>query len=146
MIRLHLFKEVKVKLPLKRIQELFENVVTEEADSDYGGRINIVLSGDSHIRKLNKDYRLKDKSTDVLSFNVEQPANENAVFGEIYVSVPIARRQAVEYRHTFSDELLRLICHGLLHLFGYDHIRSKDRTKMEARERYFLKDVVSANL
>ena len=81
------------------------------------GTISISLVGDKLVRKLNREYRRKDKTTDVLSFNI----NENGLLGDIYISLPQARRQAREYRVTLGEELTRLAVHGTLHVLGYTH-------------------------
>ena len=79
-----------------------------------------------------------DKATDVLSFNFDDSNGDDSVFGEIYISAAIARVQAPQFANTFSNELLRLCCHGLLHLLGYDHLKKNDTVKMQNREHYFL--------
>ena len=86
--------------------------------------VTIVFVSDSAIRKLNKQFRGEDKTTDVLSFpNESEPfENENqSQLGEIVISVQRAAAQAKENGLTFSNEVEQLILHGLLHLCGYDH-------------------------
>jgi probable rRNA maturation factor len=85
------------------------------------GRINVIIGDDKLIRRLNRDYRKKDKTTDVLSFEI----NENGLLGEIYISLPVAKRQAKEYGVTLVDELVRLAEHGTLHILGYTHKEMK---------------------
>lgn len=138
MIRLFIFKETTVRLPQKRLNKLFEKIMKEEADSENSGRINLVFTTDSKIKKLNKAYRNIDKSTDVLSFNIDNSLRSQTVFGEIYISVPTAKKQAKESEINLNEELLRLSCHGLLHLLGYDHLKRNDQIKMEARESYYM--------
>ena len=60
------------------------------------------------------------------------------IVGEVYISVDTARRQAAEWRATLGDEILRLVCHGPLHLCGYDHHRAVDAVRMRRREEHFL--------
>ncbi|MGH8014804.1 MAG: rRNA maturation RNase YbeY, partial [Candidatus Zixiibacteriota bacterium] len=138
MIRLGIFKQAPVRIPREQIEKLFNKIIAKEAASNAAGKINLIFVDDRSIRKLNKEFRKKDKSTDVLSFNIETPKHANATIGEIYISVGTARRQAREYNSRVNEVLLRLFCHGLLHLLGYDHIKSADRTKMEACERFYL--------
>ena len=64
--------------------------------------------------------------------------NDDGVFGEIYISAETARRQAAEYETSLGDEYLRLVCHGLLHLFGFDHMKKSDEKEMKAREEQYL--------
>jgi len=79
--------------------------------------IIVNLIGDGLMKKLNLKFRKKDKTTDVLSFNL----NESGILGEIYISYPKAKKQAKEYYVSMKDELRRLSGHGTLHLLGYTH-------------------------
>lgn len=79
--------------------------------------ININFIDDHSMKKLNRKFRKKDKTTDVLSFNL----NEGGLLGEVYISLPQAKRQAKEYNCSLTVEILRLIEHGILHLLGYTH-------------------------
>jgi len=97
-------------------------------------RTDIVLSGDSLLRKLNKKFRRKDKPTDVLSFAFNEPG----FLGEIYISLDRAKKQAREYGLSFRDEIRRLMVHGLFHLLGYTHYRKKTRSAMEKKESVYL--------
>ena len=93
----------------------------------------VVLCSDRAIRRLNRDYRRKDRPTDVLSFTFGDPD----LLGEIYISLQRAKAQARMYGLTYDEELKRLLIHGLLHLMGYDHIKKADRLIMEERERLY---------
>ena len=96
------------------------------------GQVSVLLTTDATIRRLNRQFRGKDKATDVLSF----PAPESVaggVAGDIAISVPTARRQAREQGHALAVEIKVLVLHGLLHLAGYDHER--DGGQMARRER-----------
>ena len=79
--------------------------------------ININFIDDRLMKKLNKKYRKKEGTTDVLSFNL----NAEGMLGEVYISVPQAKRQAKEYNCSLDQELWRLAKHGTLHLLGYTH-------------------------
>jgi len=100
---------------------------------DTNQSVVIVLCSDYTIRRLNRQYRKKDKATDVLSF----PFGDDDLLGEIYISLQRAKIQAKRYGSTYDEELKRLLVHGLLHLMGYDHIKKADREAMEARERIY---------
>ena len=99
---------------------------------------SVCLVSDRRIRELNREFRARDCATDVLSFNIDESKDARSVFGEIYVSTMTAKKQAAQYGASISEELLRLVCHGLLHLFGYDHIIKKQAQEMKERENYFL--------
>jgi len=139
MIRLVVFKQTPARIRRKPIEKLFKMIMKEVSDKNAQGKINLIFTSDRKIQKLNKCYRRTDQPTDVLSFNLEQPPGRSSIFGEIYISVETSKRQAGEYDTTLNDELLRLFCHGLLHVLGYDHIKAGDRRKMEECEKYFLK-------
>lgn len=83
--------------------------------------LNILFTDDAEIRELNREFRGKDKSTDVLSFPSGEKITDQSFLGELVISIPTAKRQAREFEVTLRDELLRLVVHGLLHLLGYDH-------------------------
>ncbi len=136
-MRLHLFKETDVRLPRKKLEALFAAVTGEEA-AHGAADVNVVFTTDPALRKLNKQFRQIDRPTDVLSFNIDDADDAGGTFGEIYISVPTAQRQAADYGAPLAEELVRLTCHGLLHLFGYDHHREDDAARMKAREEHFL--------
>ncbi|MEW6050098.1 MAG: rRNA maturation RNase YbeY [Candidatus Zixiibacteriota bacterium] len=140
-MQLRMYREARTRLPGKKIRELFELVVAGEAAHDWRADINLVFTTDQKIRALNRTYRRMDKPTDVLSFNLDQPTRESAVFGEIYISVPTARRQAESAARPLVDEFLWLVCHGLLHLFGYNHKKPSEAARMKAREALYLAEV-----
>jgi probable rRNA maturation factor len=100
--------------------------------------LTIVLTDDAMLRELNRTYRDIDRTTDVLSFSL--PAIPPAVpeTGELYISLPQARRQARRYRHSLDRELERLVVHGVLHLLGHDHKTAPETRRMRAREEIYL--------
>lgn len=138
MLGCKIFKTTKGRLPVSKLKALFVRVASGEAGPDWQGQVNVVFTDDRSIRKLNKTHRGKDKPTDVLSFSLDPPESPLSVYGEIYISVPTATRQAADYDGSLTDEFLRLLCHGLLHLFGYDHIKPSLAKKMQSRERKYL--------
>jgi probable rRNA maturation factor len=95
----------------------------------------VVLCSDYLIRKLNRQYRKKDKATDVLSFRL----GDDDLLGEIYISPQRAKVQARRYGVAYEEELKRLLIHGLLHLMGYDHIKRTDRVIMEDKENAYFR-------
>lgn len=138
MMKLQIFKETGTRLPRKKLGLLVEAIVNAEGRTQNPGGVNLVFTTDRRLRALNKRFRNIDRPTDVLSFELDEPASPGDAFGEIYISVPMARRQAKQYGTTLADELLHLACHGLLHLFGYNHVKATDARKMTAREDHFL--------
>jgi probable rRNA maturation factor len=138
-MKLQIFKDYKTRLPRKKLVLLLEAIVSAEAPGQNLGQVNLVFTSDRRIRALNKQFRNHDRPTDVLSFGLDNSADPEDTFGEIYISVPTAKRQAKQYGTTLANELLRLACHGMLHLFNYDHVKTSDAKEMEAREDHFLK-------
>lgn len=103
--------------------------------------LSIVLCNDATIHPLNRDYRGKDKPTDVLSFaqrEGEFAFFEDNLLGDVIISMETTRRQADERGHSVETELRVLLVHGILHLLGYDHIEDDEAEIMEAKEREIL--------
>lgn len=100
---------------------------------------SLVLTDDTQIQKLNSLYRGKDRPTDVLAFaqrEGEFGSMAGDLLGDVIVSVPTARRQAIQAKRPLLDELTMLIAHGLLHLLGWDHeTAAKDRKMRAETER-----------
>jgi probable rRNA maturation factor len=107
--------------------------------------LSILLIGDRAMRTLNRQYRGKDMTTDVLSFSLREGrfgGVQPNMLGDIVISVPVARQQAVDAGQTIQQELERLLIHGLLHLVGYDHERSAaDARTMQLKERSLLRSL-----
>ncbi|HEY6327336.1 MAG TPA: rRNA maturation RNase YbeY [Candidatus Cybelea sp.] len=99
--------------------------------------LSLTLVGDAAMRTLNREYRGKDRATDVLSFSLDGAANLPAerLLGDVVISVDTARRQAQEYDATLQREIYRLLIHGLLHLMGHDHAAAPERRVMQKEER-----------
>lgn len=87
-----------------------------------GGEVGVLFTGDAEIRSLNRRFRGKDRPTDVLAFpDGALQAEGPPMIGEIAISVPAARRNAVRAGHPPRREISCLLIHGFLHLMGYDH-------------------------
>lgn len=95
------------------------------------GEVTVLLTSDREIKKLNRQFRGKNKATDVLSFPAE-PGPEKLA-GDLAISVETARKQCTACGHSLETEIKVLILHGLLHLAGYDH--ETDRGEMARLEQ-----------
>jgi probable rRNA maturation factor len=110
--------------------------------------LSLLITDDAAVRELNKTYRGKDKTTDVLSFALEadrrgdaasafvMPPGKTVHLGEVIVSYPKAAEQAAERKRPVEDELALLVVHGVLHLLGYDHdnpVREREMRSLEQR-------------
>ena len=123
-----------------------EKILQQEGLKNISGRIGLSLVDDDTIRKINKNYRKKDVPTDVVSLSYTENACNKAVsfpvddlIGEIFISVDTAKKQAGEYGWSFKEELIFLFVHGLLHVFGFDHLNDRDKKVMFAMQDKILK-------
>ena len=108
---------------------------TAQAACGLAGEIEVLLADDRTLRRLNREYRGKNKATDVLSFpapGASALGSPVAYAGDLAISLETAARQAAEHGHTLRDELRILLLHGVLHLQGMDH--EIDGGEMAARE------------
>ena len=106
-----------------------------------GFNASLIIVGKNRIRSINKEYRNKDKATDVISFanidSIDYDFLDGTInLGDIFINVDKVLSQAKKYKHSVKREFVFLFVHGLLHLFGYDHMNKKDEKKMfELQER-----------
>lgn len=131
-------KEIPARLPSARIHKAFDLVVQAEARPSWAAHVNLIVCSNARIKGLNRQFRGIDRPTDVLSFNLDEPKDAGDTFGEIYIALPYVRRQAEQLERPFQSELLLLFCHGLLHLFGYDHDTAKRERDMFALQARYL--------
>lgn len=149
--------EDRLKLPY---EEIIRNVVLSSLEYEccpYETEINVILTDNAEIRRLNQLYRGIDRPTDVLSFpmleydepsdfsHVEEqyedcfnPETGELMLGDIVLSVDKIREQAENYGHSETRELAFLVAHSMLHLCGYDHMDDEERERMEKRQREIL--------
>ena len=99
------------------------------------GSVSVLLTGDKAIRVLNRDFRGKDKATNVLSF----PMEEKGFLGDIAVAFETTKREAKAMDVSFRDHFTHVLVHGTLHLEGHDHIDDDEAERMEKREISILK-------
>lgn len=99
--------------------------------------VGVELVGDRRMRKLNRAYRRIDRSTDVLAFALREARGPRTdVLGDVVIAIPTAARQARRLGHSLRVELTTLLIHGILHLLGYDHERSRgEADRMRRKER-----------
>lgn len=96
--------------------------------------VEITIVDDSEIRRINKHYLQHDYATDCITF----PLAKEVVNGEVYISIDTAREQAIEYKVSLKNELMRLAIHGTLHLIGYDDQTPDLRSMMNDLENYYI--------
>lgn len=101
-----------------------------------GGSVALLLSGDERLHDLNRQFRDKDKTTNVLSFPAPP---DSLMLGDIAIAHGVCAREAEAQGKSFADHAAHLILHGLLHLFGLDHETGEEEAeRMEALERDIL--------
>ena len=127
------------KIPKKQINRLFR-VLDGFFPHHKNHEVSLAFVNDSEIRKHNRRYRHKDKPTDVLSFPeiTENFHLGSDSCGEIIISYPTAKKQAVEGLKTVTQEIIFLLIHGFLHLMGFDHLNKKDEQEMKGLEKTVL--------
>ncbi|MCX5494905.1 rRNA maturation RNase YbeY [Kaistia dalseonensis] len=105
-----------------------------------GSELSVVFTDDAHVRRLNAQYREKDKATNVLSFPGSPPGSKR--FGPLLGDIVVARETVVaeadDQGIAFDDHLTHLVVHGLLHLFGHDHLEDAEAERMESLETEIL--------
>jgi probable rRNA maturation factor len=87
--------------------------------------ISLVFISVPKMKKLNHEFRGKNYATDVLSFAPNSADKANESVGELIFCVAVLKKQALQHKHSFDHELLYMLIHGVLHLLGYDHEKSK---------------------
>jgi probable rRNA maturation factor len=115
----------------------------ETGDSE----LSILLTDDARMRVLNRDYRGKDKATNVLSFPAgdDEAADRPRLLGDIALALETVEREASEQSKTPADHVSHLTVHGVLHLLGHDHETEPQATDMEALEARILDGLGIAN-
>ena len=140
--------ETKIKVKKLEVKKLIKNLLLdiekEYEIKEFLNEVSVLFVNDEKIHVLNRDYRGKDRPTDVLSFaSLDGNDDENFIFtslGDIVISLETAAKQAFEYKTTFNEELIRLLTHGTLHLVGFDHehVSKKEKNEMLSLQDKFI--------
>ncbi len=109
-----------------------ESIAKDLSDKD----IELIITNNNEIKKLNKKHRNIDKSTDVLSFPLDNEF-KHMPLGAIIISSEFVQEKAKQFKHSFQDELALLFIHGFLHLLKYDH--EKDNGEHRQKEEEVIK-------
>lgn len=109
----------------------FEKIAGFVAGAKYkNAEVSIILTDDSEIHQINKQYRNVDRPTNVLSFEL----GDDVLLGDIYISYDTVKKEAREQEISFHDHVAHMVVHGVLHLMGYDHITDDEAQIMEFKE------------
>ena len=134
----------------KDLEKVIGEVLKIENVDEKKCEISISFVDEKKIRELNRNFRSIDKTTDVLSFPIEDFFNEDRktllkkpylMLGDVVICLDVARKQAKELGHSFEREIMYLTCHSILHLLGYDHMEDEDKKIMRAREKEVMKNL-----
>jgi probable rRNA maturation factor len=111
-----------------------------EAEDAPACELSVTVTDDETVRSLNREYAGEDEVTDVLSFSQREgeefvsPPEGAPQLGEVIIAYPQATRQAAERGRAATEEVTRLLVHGVLHLLGYDHAEPEEARRMRGRE------------
>ena len=107
--------------------------------------LTLLLSNNKNIKKLNKDFRNKNKSTDILSFpfNKKVKILKKTYIGDVIISYNFIDKPKSQKSKIFKEKIIKTFIHGFLHLLGFNHIKDKDYKKMLREEEKLFKSVIS---
>ena len=119
-------------IPRQRIITTLEQLLFNEKVEE--ATVNVIVTDNEGIQKINNQYLEHDYPTDVLSFKME----ENTFEAEVYISVEMAKTNADEYKTNWREELVRYAIHGVLHILGYDDATEEGSSAMRKKENKYL--------
>lgn len=134
--------EVQEFMKEEKIQNFIEYILNtdEKIDTNEELYLSILITTNEIIQTINRDYRGKDTTTDVISFAYNETENIGPfnILGDIVISFDKVKEQAIEYNHNFEREFYYVLGHGMLHLIGFDHVLEEDKKIMRKREEEIL--------
>lgn len=130
-----------VKLSKKHIVDIVEATLKDLGKS--GNEVSVHVIGDKKMKRINRDYRDMDRTTDVLAFAMQEGKKmDSEDLGDIFISVAQVQRQAKRQKISFQEEFARVLIHGVLHLNGYDHATKKEENIMFPLQEKIVKKMV----
>lgn len=99
------------------------------------GDLNFIITSDQSLKQINIEFLEHDYFTDVISFNYN---NGDLINGEVYISLERITENALNYKVSLREELLRVIIHGVLHLVGYNDSNEEERSEMRKLEDFWI--------
>ena len=132
---------IDIEKPLdNKLNKIVSTILDQEKMSDCV--INLRLLNDKEMRKLNMQFRQKDKTTNVLSFpNDDISVKQTKNIGDIAISVEYVKAEAKKEGKTFDDHIIHMLAHGVYHILGYDHENNENAMIMENKEIKTLKKI-----
>lgn len=134
--------DIKITEEIKNLIEKSISAVLKIEKLDENVEVSVSFVDDNEIRDLNREYRGVDKSTDVLSFPMDDEfIIDNRILGDVIINTRRVMDQAEELGHSNERELSYLTVHSILHLLGYDHMEDEDKKEMREREKLAMKEL-----
>ena len=136
---------IDIEKPLNnKLNKVVSTILDQEKMSDCV--INLRLLNDKEMKKLNMQFRQKDKTTNVLSFqNDDISVKQTKNIGDIAISVEYVKAEAKKEGKTFDDHIIHMLAHGVYHILGYDHENNENAMIMENKEIQTLKKINISN-
>ncbi len=136
---------IDIEKPLNnKLNKIVSTILDQEKMSDCV--INLRLLNDKEMKKLNMQFRQKDKTTNVLSFpNDDISLKQTKNIGDIAISVEYVKAEAKKEGKTFDDHIIHMLAHGVYHILGYDHENNENAMIMENKEIQTLKKINISN-
>ena len=136
---------IDIEKPLNnKLTKIVSTILEQEKMSDCV--INLRLLNDKEMKKLNMQFRQKDKTTNVLSFpNDDISLKQTKNIGDIAISVEYVKAEARKEGKTFDDHIIHMLAHGVYHILGYDHENNENAMIMENKEIQTLKKINISN-
>lgn len=136
---------IDIEKPLNnKLNKIVSTILDQEKMSDCV--INLRLLNDKEMKKLNMQFRQKDKTTNVLSFpNDDISVTQTKNIGDIAISVEYVKAEAKKEGKTFDDHIIHMLAHGVYHILGYDHENNENAVIMENKEIQTLKKINISN-
>ena len=146
MIRVNVFSEEKAWSKRLKNKNIFFKKICKAFPKKYKFlnkkvSFNLLLSNNKNIKKLNKNFRNRNKSTDILSFPSEKKIkiSKNTFLGDIIISYNYVNKSSSQDLKLFKKKATKIFIHGFLHLLGFDHIKNSDYSKMIKEEDLLYK-------
>ena len=136
---------INIEKPLNnKLNKIVSTILDQEKMSDCV--INLRLLNDKEMKKLNMQFRQKDKTTNVLSFpNDDISVKQTKNIGDIAISLEYVKAEAKKEGKTFDDHIIHMLAHGVYHILGYDHENNENAVIMENKEIQTLKKINISN-
>ncbi len=150
MINIFVFSNERAWSSRLKNKKLFFNMICKSFPKKYKFlnkkiSISLLLSNNKSIKKLNRNFRNKNKSTDILSFpfNNKLKISKETYLGDIIISYNFIDQPKSQNNESFKKKLIKTFIHGFLHLLSFNHVRDADYKKMLKEEKFIYQSVIS---